>query len=260
MTKQKPDMDSVSSPLPDGEYSIHPHRDHVTLDATPFILGDYGDDGAFTEQQISVLSECHDLSKAQLQELSLLVGYSLDSDSHANLISITRSKVRRRLNSSSRVSKHQSDDSLDTKEANALFESLGLAVFVAEDSSNITHNDSSGSTAIDPSGTVPFISLDKARRVLQPDDRRKERDSRRLLVVESCCYVTLDAGWPITYTTDSSALKNQRGGRLISLIKDVVAMVSHNERIASVHTLKADIELVRSRLELRGDLPTRACD
>lgn len=249
-------MDSDSSPLGDDDYSIHPHRDHVTPDAIPFILGDYGGDGALTQKQISTLAERHDLSQAQLRELSLLVGYSLDVDTHANLIRLTRSKVQRRLNSN-RMSKLRSDNSLDAKEANARFESLGLAVFVAEDSSDITHNDSSGPTAIDPSGTVTFISLDKARRVLQPDDRRKERDNRRLHVVESCCYVALDAGWPITYTTDSSVEKNQRGGRLIALIKDVIAIVSHNERIASVHTLKADIELVRSRLVLRGDLPAR---
>ncbi len=124
-----------------------------------------------------------------------------------------------------------------------------------EDSPDTKRDYSSGTTATDPSGKVRFISLDKARRVLQPDDRRKERDNRRLLVVESCCYVALDAGWPITYTTDSSALKNQRGGRLIALIKDIIAMVSHNQRVASVHTLKTDIELVRFRLVERGDLP-----
>lgn len=256
MTKQKPDMDSFSSPLPDNDYSIHPHRDHVTLDAIPFILGDYGDVGAFTEQQISRLTERHDLSKAQLRELSLLVGYSLDSDSHANLISITRSRVQRRLNNS-RTSKHQSDDTLDAKEANALFESLGLAVFVVDDVHDGMPNASSAPPRSEPAGDVTFISLDEARRVLQPDDRRNERDGRRLLVVESCCYVALDAGWPITYTTDSSVEKNQRGGRLIALIKDVIAMVSHNQHIASVHTLKADIELVRSRFMMRGDLPLR---
>ena len=53
-------------------------------------------------------------------------------------------------------------------------------------------------------------------------------------------------------------MKNQRGGRLINLIKDVIAMVSKNGQIASVHTLKTDIELVRRRFEMRGDLPKDA--
>lgn len=250
--------DSPGQPLrlgPD-DYSIYPHRDHVTQEAIPFILGDYGDDGVFSEQQISELADRHNLSEAQLRELSQLVGFSLDIDTHANLIRITRSKVQRRLNSS-RLPKIRSDTSLDAKEANALFKSLGLAVSVVEDFDDSERHEASETAATEPPSKVTFISLDKARRVLQPDDRRKERDSRRLLVVESCCYVALDAGWPITYTTDSSVEKNQRGGRLIALIKDVIAMVSHNQRVASVHTLKADIEMVRSRLEMRGDLPPR---
>ncbi len=158
---------------------------------------------------------------------------------------------------SRKLPKLHSDDSLDANDANALFESLGLAVSVVEDSFDTKRNYGSGTAATDSTGKVTFINLDKARRVLQPDDRLKERNSRRLLVVESCNYVALDTGWRITYTTDSSAAKNQRGGRLIALIKDVIAMVSHNERIASVHTLKAAIELVPSRLEKRGELPTR---
>lgn len=258
MTQQKPRTDSAgqSSQLPPDDYSIFPHRDHVTQEAIPFILGDYGDDGAFSEQQISGLAERQDLSEKQLRELSLLIGYSLDIDTHANLIRITRSKVQRRLNSS-RLPKGRGDNSLDAKEANALFQSLGLAVSVVDDSVDSERHEASETAVTEPPSKVTFISLDKARRVLQPDDRRKERDSRRLLIVESCCYVALDAGWSVTYTTDSSVEKNQRGGRLIALIKDVIAMVSHNKRVASVHTLKADIELVRSRLEMRGELPPR---
>ncbi|MBI6630370.1 hypothetical protein [Pontibaca salina] len=255
MTQQNPKTDSADHPsqLPPDDYSILPHRDHVTQEAIPFILADYGDDGAFSEQQVSTLAERHNLSETQLRELSRLVGYSLDIDTEANLIKITRSKVQRRLNSS-RLPKVRGDNSLDATEANALFKSLGLVVSVVEDLGDSERNDASETVANEPPNTTT-ISLDKARRVLQPDDRRKERDSRRLLVVESCCYVALDAGWPITYTTDSSVEKNQRGGRLIALIKDVIGMVSHKGHVASVHTLKADIEMVRSRLEMRGELP-----
>ncbi len=259
MTKKKPKTDCAvhSSRPPYDDYSIYPHRDHVTKEAIRFILDDYGDDGVFGEQQISSLAERHELSKEHLRELSQLVGYSLDFDSHANLVKITRSKVQRRLNSSKLPEPH-GDDLMDASEANALFLSLGLAIFVVEDSLDPERNCSPVSAATNPTGEVTFITLDKARRALQPDDRRKERDSRRLLVVESCCYVALAAGWSITYTTDSTALKNQRGGRLIALVKDVIAMVSLNEHIASVHTLKADIEKVRTRLEMRGELPPRS--
>ncbi len=113
-----------------------------------------------------------------------------------------------------------------------------------------------------PISTPPLIasmdSLDEARRVLQPNDRTKERDQRRLLVVESCCYIAKDAGWSLTYTTDFNAEVKQRGGRLIDPIKDVIAMVSCNARVASVHTLKSDIELVKRRFSLRDEMPVTA--
>lgn len=260
MTKQKSETDSAGHTRPphSDDYSIYIHRDHVTKEAIPFIFKDYGEDGAFSEQQISGLARRHKLSIELVRELSHLVGYSLDCDTHANLIRITRSKVQRRL-VSSRLPKLPMDNSIDAKAANACFEGLSLAISVADDSFDIKRNCCVGTSATGQLGKVRFISLDRARRVLQPDDRRKERDSRRLLVVESCVYIALDAGWPITYTTDSLALKNQRGGRLISLIKDVISKVSYNERVASVHTLKSDIELVRSRLEKRGELPKRTC-
>ncbi|MEI4263613.1 hypothetical protein [Roseovarius sp. D0-M9] len=260
MTNQKPKTDDTAElrHTPFDDHTIHPSRDHVTQDAIPFTLGDYGDNGAFSEQTISWLAKRHSLSEDQLRELSRLIGYSLDIDTEGNLIRLTRSTVQRRLKSG-KLPKVPGNHSLDAKEANLLFRSLNLAISVGEDSADQKGDQGPEAAETDTIGKMTSISLDKARRVLQPDDRRNERDGRRLLVVESCCYVALDAGWNITYTTDSSALKNQRGGRLITLIKDVIGVVSHNQHVASVHTLKEDIVLVRARLERRGELPrTRA--
>lgn len=258
MTKPTPEKGNTaqpSNPLQD-DYSIYPDRDHVTQDAVPFILGDYGDDGVFSDQQISDLAERHDLTEEHLRELSQLIGYSLDIDAYANLITITRSKIQSRLNSGKLPTVHD-DHSFDVKEANALFESLGLEVSVVYDPFDVIRNDSSDKIEADPTVKKRVIGLDEALRILQPDDRRRERDGRRLLVAESCSYIALDAGWPITYTTDSTALKNQRGGRLIALIKDVIRMTSRDEYVASVHTLKTDIEMVRRRFKRRGEQPTR---
>ena len=235
------------------DHAIYPHRDNASAGATPFTLDDYGDRGAFTEGQKVTLSERHGLSMEQARELSRLVGYSLDVDSQVSLVTINRVTVQRRLHDR-RLAKRNRDLQLNAPEANALFDSFGFKVIVAEETGALRAEADNPRVFETRTDDVASVSLDEARRVLQPDDRRKERDSRRLLVVESCCYVAQDAGWSLTYTTDSTLTKNQRGGRLIELIKDVIMMVSHGARIASVHTLKSDIELVRRRLEMRGDL------
>ena len=256
MTERKEKTNKPESGAEDlpGDYAIYPHRDHVTADAMPFKLADYGEKGALTVEHIQTICARHSLSKAQAHELSRLVGYSLDMDTKISHVTISRATVESRLHDR-RLAKRNRDRQLDVGEANALFESFGLNVVVAAVVVQ-TKSDSEQKRAPETrTNGILEVSLDEAQRILQPDDRRKERDNRRLFVVESCCYVALDAGWSLTYTTDSSVEKSQRGGRLINLIQDVIGMVSQNSRIASVHTLKSDIELVRRRFQMRGDLP-----
>ncbi|QPZ89697.1 hypothetical protein [Thioclava electrotropha] len=239
------------------DYAIYPHRDNVSAGATPFKLDDYGDKGALDEGQIVALSDRHRLSMEQARELSLLLGYSLDIDTRLSFFTISRATVERRLHDR-KLAKRNRDTELSAVEANALFDSFGFRVVVVEEadaSKAAVNHQEAAKTRTD---SVTYVSLDEARRILQPDDRRKEQDNRRLHVVESCCYVAQDAGWPLTYTTDSSLTKNQRGGRLIELVKDVIEMVSEGGRVASVHTLKSDIELVRRRFEMRGDLSSKS--
>lgn len=255
MAKQNEKADkpgSGSEELPD-DYAIYPHRDHVTADAMPFKLADYGEEGALTELQIQTIIARHGLSETQARELSRLVGYSLDLDTKISHVTISRTKVESRLHDR-RLAKRNRDRQLDAAEANALFESFGLKLVVAEDVEPTKSDSDQKKAAETRTDGIRAVSLDEAQRILQPDDRRKERDNRRIFIVESCCYVALDAGWSLTYTTDSTVEKNQRGGRLINLIQDVIGMVSQNSRIASVHTLKSDIELVRRRFQMRGDL------
>jgi hypothetical protein len=44
----------------------------------------------------------------------------------------------------------------------------------------------------------PGAAVDKT-----PDDKRLLQDSRRILVVEHCCYIWQDAGRPLTVTTET---------------------------------------------------------
>lgn len=237
----------------DEDFAIYPHRDQATTVSMPFKLDDYGGRGALSEEQIQALSKRHALSVTQVCELSRLVGYALDIKSQVSLVTVSRTTAASRLNDRS-LGKRNRDQQLDTAEANALFDGFGLDVRVAEEINVSRSNSGDPIRSEMHDGDVSFVSLDDAQRILQPDDRTKERDSRRILVVEACCYVAQDAGWPVTYTSDSTVLKDQRCGRLIKLIKDVIAMVTRKANTASGHTLKADIERVSGRFKKRGDL------
>jgi hypothetical protein len=242
---------SSCSKFSSDDYAVYPHRDNVKLDAIDFALGDYGGSGVFSEDKVLSLAERHKLSREQSRELSRLIGYSLDVDSQTSFITISQSKAKRRMADRNKGKSHRNIE-LNADDANALFASLGLKVAVMENADQA--QDDTLREVNDTDGNMQFVTLEEARRILQPDNLRKERDNRRLLVVESCCYVALDAGWRLTYTTDSTRLKNQRGGRLINLIQDVIEMVTNGRRDISVHTIKKDIETVRRRFEKRGDL------
>lgn len=239
-----------------GNYSIYPIRDRVRSDSLNFILGDYGDRGVFSEDQIIQLSNNHCLPVEQVQELSRLLGYCLDIDTEISFVTVSRSTVYRRLQNR-HLGKRNRDRQLTASEANALFNGFGINVIVDENPElSIPNSKPVKKRKKGPNG-LTVVTLDEAQRLLQPDDRSNERDRRRLLVVESCCYVGLDAGWSLTFTTDSSREKDQRCGRIINLIKEVIPIVTHKGTKTSGHTLKDDLELVKRRFERRGDIAAK---
>ncbi len=234
------------------DQAIYHHEDHVTERAIPFKLEDYEDGGALNADQCSALCEQYGLTKAQLEELSRLVGYALDEDAHINFVKVSRAQVLRRFANKS-LGRRNPNASLDVADANALFTSLGLEADLSVEGIG----QSRATSANGCSDNTKIISLREAQRILQPDNRRKAVDGRRQAVVECCCYVAQDAGWPLTYTTDDSLTKEQRGGRLIELIQDVIGMTSHSGRKYRGHTLKDDIERIKRRFDKRGDLSSR---
>ncbi len=258
MTKRTDGTSSTKGKCPEDfdDYVIYPIRDHIRSDSLNFILDDYGDRGVFSEDQIRKLSRNHGLSVEQVQELSRLIGYSLDIDTEISFVAISRSTVYRRLKNR-HLGKRNRDHQLTASEANALFSSFGINAIVAENPESSAPNSKSAEKRKGGTNTPTIVTLDQAQRLLQPDDRSNERDRRRLLVVESCCYVGLDAGWTLTFTTDASVTNNTRGGRIINLIMEVIPMVTQNAQKASSHTLKDDLELVKRRFERRGDIAAK---
>jgi hypothetical protein len=79
------------------DYAIYPHQDNMTAVVIPSKLADYGDEGAFTEDEIQTISARHSLYMDQAYELSRLVGYSLDLDTRISLVTINRATVESRL-------------------------------------------------------------------------------------------------------------------------------------------------------------------
>lgn len=231
---------------------IYHHQDDVTARAIPFKLDDYGDDGALDTAQCDTLRARYGLTEAQVAGLSRLIGYALDKDAHINFIKLSRETALRRLSNKS-LGRRQPDETMDASCANALLASLGLETRLRVEDPDKPQ----GASAEVSGGTPQVITLREAQRILQPDNRRKAVDGRRQAIVECCCYVAQDAGWPLTYTTDSSVEHEQRGGRLISLIGDVINMMSKGDWRYRGHTLSADIDVVKRRFEHRGDLKPR---
>ncbi|MGQ3488085.1 hypothetical protein [Roseovarius pacificus] len=185
---------------------VYMHFDGIKQ-TLPFLLGDYGDDGALSEDQIRGLAKEFQLDINLARDLSVLVGYSLDIDSEVSLVRVKRVQGRRKRD-----------------RQNEQFRTL--------------YPDDNGES-------VP----------VQPRDKRQVQDERRLKVIESCCYIWLDAGRKLTITTrPDKPSSEQREGELIRFIQTVVTMVTKPMRQIPGETLRRDIERVRRRFQMRGDL------
>ncbi|WP_026758873.1 hypothetical protein [Sediminimonas qiaohouensis] len=186
---------------------IYLHFDGINQ-RLPFRMADYGDDGALTGDQIEYLAQSFLLDLRLAQELSVLLGYSLDIDSKVSLIRVKREH-------------HAPNKTSEGKEFKASY--------------------------VDDNGNEV---------VVRPLDKRKVADDRRLSVVESCCYIWLDAGRKLTFTTRADKLKpeQQREGELIRFIQTAVSMVTTPTCEVSGETLRRDIELTRRRFRRRGEM------
>lgn len=105
--------------------------------------------------------------------------------------------------------------------------------------------------------TATYTDATGAEVLVEPRDKRQVHDGRRLTVIESCCYIWLDAGRRLTFTTRADKLtREQRDGPLVNFIQTVIGMVTTPSRRMSGETLRRDIERVRRRFRQRGDLPS----
>ena len=247
------------------DYSIYLPSDWVRKTDMPFRIFDYREEGIFTDEEQGVLAEKHGLSAQHVKELSLLVGNALDVGNYATFIRISRSEVKRNLEKAFNGERLRADPLLDDIGViNQVFAALSLPYFVPmpEDSSDAVHMAGppeaiwgTGTRDMAISGPHIPVTLNVAHKVLVPDNRNEEYDSRRRFVVQQCCYVALDAGWPLSFTTDASLTRDQRTGRLVELIKDVLRLVTAPPQLISGETIIGDIKIARSSIARNGDHP-----
>lgn len=251
----------ASSEASPGDYSIYLPIDRIKISALPFRIGDYGEAGIFTEAECKKLAVHHGLELVRVVELSVLVGNALDAESYVSFVRISRSRVQERLAATAEGKRLRAKPLLDNIDViNQVFAALSLPYFVPLSEGQADTAPMAGApeaiwgtvnrnlSLSKPHRPIPF---DVASKVLVPDDYRTEADDRRRAVVEQCCYIALDIGWALSFTTDPSLQRCQRTGRLVNLIKDVVQLATDPSLIISGDTIVGDLDLVRHRISSR---------
>lgn len=114
------------------DHSIFLSMHGVKAQDYPFQVINYAERGVFSSQQKNGLAERHDLPNELVEELSILVGNALDTDSEAPRVRISRSKVIKRIQRWARGERLRTRPILmSLSEINAVFDALALPFFVA---------------------------------------------------------------------------------------------------------------------------------
>lgn len=224
-----------------GDYTIFLVSDGYKR-TLPWIIKDYEEKGAFTGEQKLILSERFNLCSELVDLLSLYVGNCLDTETSVGFYKLTKSKaVQRGHEVVRRALRDLKAGKTDEKIRSMLADISGIFSSSPKgmDVERLIANENA-----DLKVTLESLlqTLD-AIALTVPDDKRTGRDSRRILIVEHCCYVWEDAGHKITYTTfPDRAPHDRRGGQLFNLIDTVVKMVTQPSQSINGETLKADVD------------------
>lgn len=268
-TRKKPTRSTrASSQDTPNDYSIYLPRDGIRTTNLPFRIADYEEKGIFSKNERRRLAERHRLDAQHVMELSSLVGNALDVDSYVSLVRISRSRVERNIEIArlgGRLRANPMFGEHEIGQINQTFAALSLPYYVPVEGEAPENIHMAGPPeAIWGTGDRDLqiaephmpIKVDLALKVLVPDDYRTETDDRRRAVVEQCCRIARDAGWPLTFTTSVNREKDTRTGRLFDLIQDVVRLVTEPQLTVSGHTLIGDLEIARRRIDATDETST----
>lgn len=220
----------------------------------PWIIRDYQELGALSDGSKTEIAERFDLDPALVQDLSVLIGNSLDVDSVVSMARVSSKVAVKRghdaLQTAARLARRmRSDRAGIERQLSRLgtnFDQTGqgtlLLYALQEDLVRIGALVDALETRIDD-----LVRVEGGVAVMAPDDTRKARDMRRTHVVRSCCYIWEDAGRPVTYTTVSHEPgASQRRGALIELINAVTRQVTDPPTELPGETLRRDIDQFRA--------------
>lgn len=215
-----------------------------------WIIRDYQEKGALTDAVKAQIIEQFDLEPALVDELSILIGNSLDEGSAVSLTKVTREKAvergRERLEEAARLAKRIRTDHAKMKahisKLQTYFDESAraapLLTSLQEDLAEFQPVVSGLESRIDE-----LINTDNGIAEVEPDDKRNSRDARREHVVRSCCYIWEDAGRNTSYTSKSNGPKDKRRrGPLIDLVHVVTQAVTEPPTKLKVETIRYDID------------------
>lgn len=243
------------------DYTIYPQMDGIKVTAN-WRLRSYGDVGALSKEGVSTLVHRFQLLTPIVETLSQQLGYCLDTASRVHLVAVNRATSIKRANAplekAARLAKRIE---ADIKNLNRALEKLTVDFAHSQEDANLlvsakrqasaSFNASTGlHDAIDLVIQTPGAAAD-----MSPRNKTGVRDKRRQVIVETCCYAWRDAGRHLTYTTVSNRPKSeQRQGKLVDFIQEVVAQVTDPSQHLSTETIRKDIDRLKTQLAAPGQV------
>jgi hypothetical protein len=244
------------SPKPEDELKVYINGLNEKLTA-PWIIRDYQEKGALSDVIKAQIVEQFGLEPSIVEELSILIGNSLDVASEVSLAKVTREKAvfraYTRLDDAARLARRMKADHRTIEGQLALlqtyFDESGhaahlLASLQAEIAS-IQLVVGSLEAQIDE-----LAAIEHGVAEIEPDDKRGARDTRREHVVRSCCYIWEDAGRAVSYTSKSYGPTHQRrSGPLVDLVHIITQNLTDPPTKLPGETIRRDIDTFKN---LRG--------
>jgi len=222
-------------------FTLYPTGDNHKI-SLPWIIKDYDEKGALSTEQKQELCDRFNLDAELIDKLSIYVGNCLDTDSSLVFYSLTKSRSTEKALKLIRKGLRHLKAGVPDEHVRKMFKDTSAVFAQSEEDMQLVaaiFNEREELKEV----LKKLLHRPGALSVTRPDNAKKIHDTRRIEVVNSCCYVLKDAGRPLSVTTASDgSAGGTRRGEVIELIKMIIGMVTSPRTEVSVETLKKDID------------------